>query len=94
MFRAVSAATVLSISTPEASGIGDMNEQFRLIGTPHGHSRAAIDSDSATAGSPRDATAQSRRAASSVALNNLRGVVILIVLAFHSFLAYLGSQGP
>jgi glucans biosynthesis protein C len=29
---------------------------------------------------------------SSVALSNLRGFVILIVVAFHSFLAYLGSQ--
>ncbi len=28
----------------------------------------------------------------SVALRNLRGFVILIVVAFHSFLAYLGSQ--
>jgi glucans biosynthesis protein C len=31
---------------------------------------------------------------SSVALNNLRAFVILIVLAFHSVLAYLGSLGP
>jgi len=31
---------------------------------------------------------------SSLALNNLRAVVILIVLAFHSVLAYLGSLGP
>jgi glucan biosynthesis protein C len=29
---------------------------------------------------------------SSLALNNLRAFVILIVVAFHSFLAYLGSQ--
>ena len=29
---------------------------------------------------------------SSLALSNLRGFVILIVVAFHSFLAYLGSQ--
>jgi len=29
---------------------------------------------------------------SSIALYNLRGFVILIVVAFHSFLAYLGSQ--
>jgi hypothetical protein len=28
---------------------------------------------------------------SSIALSNLRGVVILIVLAFHSVLAYLAS---
>src|SRR3954453_11373026 len=31
---------------------------------------------------------------SSLALNNLRGVVILVVVAFHSVLAYLGSLGP
>ena len=31
---------------------------------------------------------------SSMALNNLRAVVILIVMAFHSVLAYLGSLGP
>src|ERR1700743_1221470 len=30
---------------------------------------------------------------SSIALNNLRGVVILVVVAFHSVLAYLGSLG-
>src|SRR5262249_59495676 len=29
---------------------------------------------------------------SSLALNNLRGMVILLVVAFHSFTAYLGSQ--
>jgi len=29
---------------------------------------------------------------SSIALNNLRGVVILLVVAFHAFTAYLGSQ--
>ena len=33
-------------------------------------------------------------ATSSMALNNMRGLVILIVLAFHSLLAYLGSLGP
>jgi hypothetical protein len=33
-----------------------------------------------------------KSARSSLALNNLRGLVILIVLAFHSVLAYLGSQ--
>jgi len=32
------------------------------------------------------------RAQSGLALQNLRGVVILVVLAFHSVLAYLGSQ--
>jgi hypothetical protein len=31
---------------------------------------------------------------SSLALNNLRAVVIIIVIAFHSTLAYLGSLGP
>jgi glucan biosynthesis protein C len=31
---------------------------------------------------------------SSMALNNMRGLVILIVVAFHSVLAYLGSLGP
>ena len=32
------------------------------------------------------------RSATSLALNNLRGVVILVVVAFHSALAYLGSS--
>jgi glucans biosynthesis protein C len=32
-------------------------------------------------------------AASSVALNNLRGLVIVVVVAFHAVLAYLGSLG-
>ena len=30
----------------------------------------------------------------SLALSNLRGIVILVVLGFHSMLAYLGSLGP
>jgi peptidoglycan/LPS O-acetylase OafA/YrhL len=34
------------------------------------------------------------RTGTSIALNNLRAVVILTVLAFHSVLAYLGSLGP
>jgi glucan biosynthesis protein C len=34
------------------------------------------------------------RSGSSIALNNLRAIVILIVVAFHSVLAYLGSLGP
>ena len=38
-------------------------------------------------------TEGSERSKSSVALTNLRGLVIVIVLAFHSFLAYLGSLG-
>ena len=33
-----------------------------------------------------------RMSKSSLALSNLRGFVILLVVAFHSFLAYLGSQ--
>jgi peptidoglycan/LPS O-acetylase OafA/YrhL len=36
-----------------------------------------------------DAAAQA-----SLALSNMRGLVILTVLAFHAVLAYLGSQGP
>lgn len=36
-------------------------------------------------------TEASQRSTSSVALSNLRGLVIVIVVAFHSFLAYLGS---
>src|SRR6202050_2419341 len=31
---------------------------------------------------------------SSIAFNNLRAIVIIIVIAFHSVLAYLGSLGP
>ena len=41
----------------------------------------------------RDAE-RARTVNSSLALSNLRAVVILIVVAFHSFLAYLGSLGP
>ena len=73
-----------------------MNEQLHLIGTPGRDSGAAAEAASVTACPPplaATAIGQSRRNESSVALNNLRGVVILIVLAFHSFLAYLGSLG-
>jgi hypothetical protein len=41
------------------------------------------------AGLRHEVSAQMSR--SSIALSNLRGVVILIVLAFHSVLAYLAS---
>jgi hypothetical protein len=37
---------------------------------------------------------ESRATRSSIALSNLRGVTILIVVAFHSALAYLGSLAP
>jgi hypothetical protein len=50
--------------------------------TPPGSSIAASASD-------RNAGAQS-----SLALSNMRALVILTVLAFHSVLAYLGSLGP
>ena len=40
---------------------------------------------------PRDLS-RTKRTKSSVALNNLRALVILIVVGFHSALAYLGSQ--
>jgi len=40
------------------------------------------------------AAEQRERSSSSLALGNLRAFVILIVLAFHSALAYLGSLGP
>ncbi len=43
------------------------------------------------AGSGQDRRKLSR---SSVALNNLRGIVIVTVLAFHSVMAYLASLGP
>lgn len=54
-------------------------------------SRAAPDEDVARLGGDRRNMPMSK---SSLALNNLRAVVILIVLAFHSVLAYLGSLGP
>jgi glucans biosynthesis protein C len=41
--------------------------------------------------SVRRPTADRARSQSSVALSNLRGLVIIIVVAFHSFSAYLGS---
>ena len=39
------------------------------------------------------APAPRKRSSSSLALGNLRGLVILVVLAFHSVMAYLGSLG-
>jgi glucans biosynthesis protein C len=41
---------------------------------------------------PGPSPGRTKSTKSSVALNNLRAVVILIVVAFHSALAYLGSQ--
>lgn len=40
------------------------------------------------------ATASHRRASASLALGNLRAILILIVLAFHAVLPYLGSLPP
>lgn len=42
----------------------------------------------------RTMPANDAAAQASLALSNMRGLVILTVLAFHSVLAYLGSQGP
>jgi hypothetical protein len=41
---------------------------------------------------PADGAARQARAQTSLALHNLRGVVIVVVVAFHSALAYLGSS--
>jgi glucans biosynthesis protein C len=43
---------------------------------------------------PRDTHAPAKAKTASLALSNLRGLVILIVVAFHGSLAYLGSQVP
>src|ERR1700689_1882138 len=59
-----------------------MIEPSRMIAAPHGNGP-----DGALA--IGDGSAES-----SLALGNLRALVILIVLAFHSVLAYLGSLGP
>jgi glucan biosynthesis protein C len=44
--------------------------------------------------SSRDGTLKQAEGSSSIALNNMRGVVIAFVLAFHSFLAYLRFPAP
>jgi glucans biosynthesis protein C len=54
--------------------------------TTESQSRAAVKPASA-----RTQTTDKQRSQSSVALSNLRGLVIIIVVAFHSFSAYLGS---
>jgi hypothetical protein len=74
-----------------------MNEQFHLIRAPDEAGPATIECERAAGRFPPAAVApitQGKDATSSMALNNLRGLVILIVLAFHSLLAYLGSLGP
>src|SRR5256885_17201773 len=40
----------------------------------------------------RGGAVRSRMSKSSLALSNLRGFAIVMVVAFHSFIAYLGSQ--
>jgi glucans biosynthesis protein C len=65
------------------------------------HIDASLDDFSASnVENGQSATARSRFsgkpdsvASSSIALNNMRGIVIVIVLTFHSVLAYLGSAG-
>ncbi|HLH50253.1 MAG TPA: acyltransferase [Roseiarcus sp.] len=67
--------------------------------------KGSVQTDETNEASPgKDRSAAARRAAAgqeigdaargatSLALNNLRGVVILVVVAFHSALAYLGSS--
>jgi surface polysaccharide O-acyltransferase-like enzyme len=70
-----------------------MNEQIRLSSTPQGESRMTTYAAATTADQP-GVIERSSGASTSLALNNMRGLIILIVLAFHSLLAYLAFQGP
>jgi glucans biosynthesis protein C len=72
----------------EATGVDEMIEQTGLIKESPGHDPV----DSRLLASINGGMVE-RGAKSSLALNNLRAVVILTVLAFHSVLAYLGSLG-
>ena len=67
-----------------------MNEHLHLTTPERSPGQATIGTDSSTGSPP----AAARAATASLALNNMRAVVILIVLAFHSCLAYLAFLGP
>lgn len=67
-----------------------MTEPMRPVGRELGD----VGAPSRAAASEAVCVERRGRVPSSVALNNLRGVVILIVLGFHSVLAYLGSLEP
>jgi glucans biosynthesis protein C len=70
-----------------------MNEQIRLSSTRPGGSRATAYAEATVADHP-GVIERSSGATASLALNNMRALIILIVLAFHSLLAYLAFQGP
>jgi glucan biosynthesis protein C len=61
---------------------------------PQFRARATTDRDPVATASGVSATDSKAAAKSSLALNNMRGLVIVTVLAFHSVLAYLGFLGP
>jgi hypothetical protein len=68
-----------------------------MTGASHGGDRATIVPGFATVGSlrPLGPCVEGKGVTkSSLALNNLRALVILVVLAFHSVLAYLDFLGP
>jgi hypothetical protein len=91
-----------------ASGTGDMIERLGLIEPSPGDHEVNGDTCSSVAGCGVAASGDTvlgilcagsghdrrRLSRSSVALNNLRGIVIVTVLAFHSVMAYLASLGP
>jgi glucan biosynthesis protein C len=60
-----------------------MNKQSRMVGAPRG-------ADPPLSAAENRARDGARAAATSLALDNMRGLLILILLAFHSVLAYLG----
>jgi hypothetical protein len=80
-----------------------VNEQIRLTWASHDGNRAATGPRATTgnlssAGGVLERNAggvleRNQDASTSLALSNMRGLVILIVLAFHSLLAYLGFLG-
>ena len=85
-----------SFRVSRAAPFGDMAatlkmQQGRLM--PYGRNAALDGAGGVSHGlvKPRD-TGPTKGTKSSVALNNLRALVILIVVGFHSALAYLGSQ--
>ncbi len=95
--RAIRPAKLMNFRS-DAFGISEMHEQIRLNRMPRDASLAPAEFEPPAAGGLPSIEASGgqriRGTTSSLALNNLRGVVIVIVLAFHSSLAYLGWLGP
>jgi len=84
---------VVGATTPEPAGRASARLTTTLQDRDHIRAAEALQAGACSA-ERRPAQRDAQIPKTSQALNNLRGLVILVVLAFHSVSAYLGSTAP